>query len=51
LRQQHRDHLRGAPLGNRVNPDQLNLLERNTLKEALKQARSLQARLALDYRL
>lgn len=51
LRQQHLNYLRGAPLGNRVNPDQLNLLERNTLKEALKQARSLQARLALDYRL
>jgi CBS domain-containing protein len=51
LRQQHQDYLRGVPLGNRVNPDQLNLLERKTLKEALKQARSLQARLALDYRL
>lgn len=50
LRQQHRDYLRGAPLGNRLNPDRLNLLERPMLKEALKQARSLQTRLALDYR-
>ena len=49
LRQQHREHLRGTPLSNRLDPDQLNLLERSTLKEALRQARSLQSRLALDY--
>lgn len=49
LRQQHREHLRGNPLSNRVNPEQLNLMERNTLKEAMKQARALQSRLALDY--
>jgi CBS domain-containing protein len=49
LRQQNLEQLRGVPLSNRVNPQQLNLLERSTLKEALKQARSLQSRLALDY--
>lgn len=51
LRQQHLESLQGIPLSNRINPDQLNLLERKTLKEALRQARSLQSRLALDYRL
>ena len=50
LRQQRADHLQKAPLSNRVNPDRLNLLERTMLKEALKQARTLQSRLALDYR-
>lgn len=50
LKQQHLDYLRGAPLGNRVDPSRLNLLERSMLKEALRQARALQARLALDYR-
>lgn len=50
LKQQHRDELHGTALSNRVDPDQLNLLERSTLKEALKQARRLQSRLALDYR-
>lgn len=49
LRQQNLENIRGAPLSNRVDPDQLNLLERKTLKEALRQARSLQSRLALDY--
>jgi CBS domain-containing protein len=51
LRQQNLEQRQGIPLSNRVNPQQLNLLERSTLKEALKQARSLQSRLALDYRL
>lgn len=51
LRQQHRDHLRGVPLTNRLDPDTLNQLERSTLKEAFQQARALQWRLALDYRL
>jgi CBS domain-containing protein len=36
---------------NRVNPDDLNELDRHILKEAFKQARKLQARLSLDYRL
>ena len=49
LRQQHQDYLRGMPLSNRVDPQTLNLMERSTLKEAMKQARTLQSRLALDY--
>lgn len=40
--------LRSAEL-NRVNPGQLNEFERRTLKEAFRQARKLQQRLALDY--
>jgi len=38
-------------LANRVNPDELNELDRHILKEAFRQARKLQARLQLDYRL
>ena len=34
---------------NRVNPDRLHALDRHILKESLKQARSLQQRLARDY--
>lgn len=34
---------------NRVDPDTLNELERQILKEAFRQARKLQTRLALDY--
>lgn len=37
--------------GNRINPDLLNELDRHILKEAFKQARKLQSRLKLDYRL
>lgn len=36
---------------NRVDPDTLNELERHILKEAFRQARKLQSRLALDYRI
>jgi CBS domain-containing protein len=49
LRQQHHEHTHGRPLSNRVAPSRLNLMERNTLKEALRLARALQSRLALDY--
>jgi CBS domain-containing protein len=38
-------------MGNRINPDQLNDLDRRILKEAFRQARKLQARLAMDYHL
>jgi len=41
----------GLPLDNRVNPDSLNDLDRRILKEAFRQARKLQTRLALDYQL
>jgi CBS domain-containing protein len=42
------DDVEGA---NRLDPDVLNELERHILKEAFKQARKLQSRLQLDYRL
>jgi CBS domain-containing protein len=38
-------------LANRVDPEQLNELDRLVLKEALKQAKKLQNRIRLDYRL
>jgi CBS domain-containing protein len=41
----------GRPLGNRVAPDTLNDLDRRILKEAFREARRLQARLAQDYQL
>lgn len=41
-----------APGGeNRVDPDKLNEMDRHVLKEALKQAKRLQSRLQLEYRL
>jgi CBS domain-containing protein len=36
---------------NRLDPRQLNALDRTVLKEALRQARKLQGRIALDYRI
>ncbi len=51
LRHQHLQNLQGLAMDNRINPDDLNQLERRILKEALRQARELQSRLALDYRL
>ena len=41
----------GADSANRIDPDQLNELHRHVLKEAFKQARKLQQKLQLDYRL
>ncbi|MCX8087062.1 MAG: DUF294 nucleotidyltransferase-like domain-containing protein [Rhodocyclaceae bacterium] len=43
----------GTPRGlaNRVDPDELNELDRFVLKEALKQAKKLQGRIQMDYRL
>ena len=41
----------GLPLDNHIDPDRLNDLDRRILKEAFRQARKLQARLALDYQL
>ena len=49
LRTQHEQSDAGEPLGNRVDPSALNELEQRVLKEALRQARRLQSRLALDY--
>jgi len=49
LRQQQQ----GTPLGlaNRVDPEQLNELDRFVLKESFKQAKKLQGRIQLEYRL
>ncbi|MDP1651980.1 MAG: DUF294 nucleotidyltransferase-like domain-containing protein [Rhodocyclaceae bacterium] len=43
----------GTPMGlaNRVDPEQLNELDRFVLKEAFKQAKKLQGRIQMDYRL
>ena len=51
LRSQRLDTEHGAPGDNHVNPDSLNELDRNILKEAFRQARKLQTRLKLDYQL
>ena len=51
LRHQHAQSLQGQAMDNRVNPDDLNQLERRILKEALLCARELQQRLTLDYQL
>lgn len=47
LRQQHRQ----PALPNRVDPADLNALDRRILKESLRRARAMQQRMALDYRL
>lgn len=52
LRLRHQHQVLGQEGGgNRINPDELNELDRHILKEAFKQARKLQSRLRLDYRL
>jgi CBS domain-containing protein len=51
LRHQHDQQRTGVPPDNHVDPDTLNPLDRRILKEALRQARKLQARLAMDYKL
>lgn len=52
LRLRHQHDLQGRAGGaNRIDPDELNELERHILKEAFKQARKLQSRLRLDYQL
>ena len=51
LRHQQQQMSRGEPPDNYINPEQLNDLDRRILKEALRQAKSLQARLALDFQL
>ncbi len=53
LRMRHHCHLAetGEELDNRIDPDQLNELDRRILKEAFRQARKLQSKIALDYQL
>ena len=50
LRHQHLEAIHGSN-PNRIRPEDLNELESRILKEAFRQARSLQRRLRLDYRL
>jgi CBS domain-containing protein len=49
LRHQHWQEREGKPLHNHLDPNELNELDRRILKEAFRQARKLQKRLALDY--
>lgn len=49
FRLRHQQHDPAHP--NRIRPDELNQLDRRILKEAFRQARKLQSRLALDYQL
>jgi CBS domain-containing protein len=52
LRLRHQHELQGQSQGaNRIDPDDLNELERHILKQAFRQARKLQTRLRLDYQL
>jgi CBS domain-containing protein len=49
LRRQHDANKAGQAMDNRINPDQLNDLDRRILKESFRQARKVQARLAMSY--
>ncbi len=51
LRHQHGQQRAGLTPDNHLDPDTLNPLDRRILKEALRQARKVQARLAMDYKL
>ncbi|WP_197703345.1 putative nucleotidyltransferase substrate binding domain-containing protein [Sulfurifustis variabilis] len=51
MRRHRQQASRGLPLDNYVDPDTLNGLDRRILKEAFRQARKLQTRIALDYQL
>jgi CBS domain-containing protein len=51
MRHHRRQAHQGLALDNHVDPNELNELDRRILKESFRQARKLQARLALDYAL
>jgi CBS domain-containing protein len=51
MRHQQARERDGLPLDDHVDPDTLNELDRRILREAFRQARKLQARIALDYHL
>jgi CBS domain-containing protein len=51
LRLRHHDESGDTVLDNKIDPEKLNELDRRILKEAFRQARKLQARLALEYHL
>jgi CBS domain-containing protein len=49
LRQHHSQCQAGEKLTNKVDPETLNALDSRILREAFRQARKLQTKLALDY--
>jgi CBS domain-containing protein len=49
LRLHHEQSEQGEALSNKIDPDQLNDLDRRILKEAFRQARKLQTKLGVDY--
>lgn len=51
LRLRHHDEAQQEQMDNLIDPESLNELDRRILKEAFRQARKLQARLALEYHL
>jgi CBS domain-containing protein len=51
LRLRHHDQMQGEKMDNLIDPESLHELDRRILKEAFRQARKLQARLALEYHL
>jgi CBS domain-containing protein len=51
MRLHQRQEREGRALDNHIDPDTLSDIDRRILKEAFRQARKLQARLALDYQL
>ncbi|MFN2347982.1 MAG: DUF294 nucleotidyltransferase-like domain-containing protein [Thioalkalivibrio sp.] len=51
MRHQRNQKARDEQTSNRINPDGLNELDRRILKEAFRQGRKLQSRIALDYQL
>lgn len=51
MRVHQQQALEGKPLSNHVNPDLLNDLDQRILKEAFRQVRKLQSRLATEYQL
>ncbi|MBM4181655.1 MAG: CBS domain-containing protein [Betaproteobacteria bacterium] len=50
LNGQHEEMQAGKAMDNRIDPEELNDLDRRILKESFRQARKVQARLALDYK-
>ncbi len=51
LLHQYECSAQGAAMNNQIDPEQLNDLDRRILKEAFRQSRKMQSRLALEYRL
>jgi CBS domain-containing protein len=51
LRHQYAEQTQGRAGDNLIRPDDLNEVDRRILKEAFRQARKLQQRLKLDYKL